>query len=102
MRLSMVERALDRGVLTYSTLTTLQVQQTTSFDVKVTDVGRGPECSAFARESRGRFVAPQDVPTGGIVSVQSICSGGLACTPLSSSTRQASARPGQSATGRWP
>jgi len=101
MRLIKDDRALDRGVLTYSKLTTLQVQQTTSFDVKVTDVGRGPERSAFARESRGRFVAPQDVPTGGIVSVQSICSGGLACTPLSSSTRQAIARPGQSATWRW-
>ena len=101
MRLIKDDRALDRGVLTYSKLTTLQVQQTTSFDVKVTDVGKGPERSAFARESRGRFVAPQDVPTGGIVSVQGICSWGLACTPLSSSTRQAIARPGQSATWRW-
>lgn len=34
---------LDRGVLTYSELTALQVRQAASFDVVVTDVGRGPQ-----------------------------------------------------------
>jgi hypothetical protein len=101
MRLRGDAPARDRGVLTYSMLTSLQVQQTTSFDVEVTDVGRGPERSAFAQESQGWFVAPQDVPAGGFVSVQSICSGGLTCVPRFSSTRQAVTGPGRSATWRW-
>jgi hypothetical protein len=100
MRLMRADTARDRGVLTYSKLTTVQARQTTSFEVEVTDVGRGPERGAFARVSGSRFVAPQDVPTGGIVSVQSICSNGLTCTPRSSA-RQAIARPGWSATWRW-
>src|SRR5215469_2745793 len=93
--------ARDRGVLTYSMLTSLPVQQTTTFAVEVTDVGRGPERSAFAQESHGWFVAQQDVPVGGFVSVQSICSGGLTCVPRFSSTRQAVTGPGRSATWRW-
>jgi hypothetical protein len=101
MRLRGDAPARDRGVLTYSTLTSLQVQQTASFDVEVTDVGRGPERSAFARESRGWSVAPQDVPAGGYVSVQSICGGGLTCEPRFPSTRQAVTGPGRSATWRW-
>src|SRR5215470_14637811 len=101
MRLRGDAPARDRGVLTYSMLTSLPVQQTTSFEVEVTDVGRGPERSAFAQESQGWFVAPQDVPAGGFVSVQSICSGGLTCVPRFSSTRQAVTGPGRSATWRW-
>ena len=101
MRLRGDARALDRGVLTYSMLTSLRVQQTTSLDVEVTDVGKGPERSAFAPESHGWYVAPQDVPAGGFVSVQSICSGGLTCVPRFSSTRQAVTGPGRSATWRW-
>lgn len=100
MRLIRDDPALDRGVLTYSKLTTVQARQTTSFEVEVTDVGRGPERSTFARVSGSRFVAPQDVPTDGIVSVQSFCSNGLTCTPMSSA-RQAIAGPGRSATWRW-
>jgi Superinfection immunity protein len=101
MRLRGDAPARDRGVLTYSMLTSLPVQQTTSFDVEVTDVGKGPERKAFAQESHGWFVAPQDVPAGGFVSVQSICSGGVTCVPRFSSTRQAVAGPGRSATWRW-
>ena len=101
MRLQDDAPVRDRGVLTYSMLTSLQVQQTTSFDVEVTDVGKGPERSAFARESQGWFVAPQDVPAGGFVSMQGICSGGLTCVPQFSSTRQAVTGPGRSATWRW-
>lgn len=92
---------LDRGVLTYSELTALQVRQAASFDVVVTDVGRGPQTSAFARQSRGRLVAPQDVPTGGTVSVQVICSAELECTPRTSSPRQAILGAGRSATWTW-
>src|SRR5215469_644163 len=65
MRLRGDAPARDRGVLTYSMLTSVPAQQTTSFEVKVTDVGKGPERSAFAQESQGWFVAPQDVPAGG-------------------------------------
>jgi Superinfection immunity protein len=101
MRLRGDALARDRGVLTYSMLTSMPVQQTTSFDVEVTDVGKGPERSAFAQESQGWFVAPQDVPAGGFVSVQSLCSGGLTCVPRFSSTRQAVTGPGRSATWRW-
>jgi Superinfection immunity protein len=101
MRLRGDAPARDRGVLTYSMLTSLQVQQTSSFDVEVTDVGRGPERTAFAQESQGWFVAPQDIPAGGSVSVQIICSGGLTCVPRFSSTRQAVTGPGRSATWRW-
>ena len=101
MRLLRDDRALDRGVLTYSALTSLQVQQATTFDVQVTDVGRGPERRPFARESHGRLVAPQDVPAGGFVSVEAVCSGGLTCSPRSSSARQAIPGPGRSATWRW-
>jgi len=101
MRLRGDAPARDRGVLTYSMLTSLPVQQTTSFAVEVTDVGRGPERTAFAQESHGWFVAQQDVPVGGFVSVQSICSGGLTCVPRFSSTRQAVTGPGRSATWRW-
>jgi Superinfection immunity protein len=101
MRLQSDAPTRDRGVLTYSMLTSLPVQQTTSFDVEVTDVGRGPERSAFASESDGWFVAPQDVPAGGFVSVQSICSGGLTCVPRFSLTRQLVTGLGRTATWRW-
>jgi Superinfection immunity protein len=101
MRLRGDAPARDRGVLTYGMLTSLPAQQTTSFEVEVTDVGRGPERSAFAQESHGWFVAPQDVPAGGFVSVQSSCSGGLTCVPRFSSTLQAVTGPGRSATWRW-
>jgi len=100
MRLVRDHPRLDRGVLTYSKLTVVQARQTASFEVEVTDVGRGPERGTFARESGGRFVAPQDVPAGGIVSVRSICSNGLTCTSRSSA-RQLISGPGRSATWRW-
>ena len=101
MKLVKDHRRLDRGVLTYSELATMQVRQGASFDVVVTDVGRGPETSAFARQSGGRLVAPQDVPTGGAVSVQIICSAELACTPRTASPRQAVLGVGRSATWKW-
>lgn len=92
---------LDRGVLTYSDLAAMQVRQATPFDVVVTDVGRGPETSAFARRFRGRLVDPQAVPTGGTVSVQIICSAELTCTPRTSSPGQAIRGAGRSATWSW-
>jgi Superinfection immunity protein len=92
--------APDRGVMTYSKLTVMQARQAASFEVEVTDVGRGPERSAAVRVPRARVVAPQDVPTGGIVSVQIVCSNGLTCTSRSS-VRQVIASQGRSGVWRW-
>src|SRR5215469_7592900 len=88
MRLQGDAPARDRGVLTYSMLTSLPVQQTTSFEVKVTDVGKGRERSPFPQESQGWFVATQYVTVGGFVSVHTICSGRLPCVPRFSLPRQ--------------
>ncbi len=101
MKMVTDHRRLDRGVLAYSALTTLQVRQATSFEVQVTDVGRGRETSAFIRHSRGWVVDRQNVPTGGTVSVQIACGAGLTCPPRTSSARQAILRPGRSATWTW-
>jgi len=101
MKLVKDHRRLDRGVLTYSKLAIMQVRQGASFDVVVTDVGRGPQTSAFARQARGRLVGPQDVPTGGTVSVQIVCSAELACKPRTSSPRQAILGVGRSAAWKW-
>jgi hypothetical protein len=84
MRLLRENHAPDRGVLTHSAISSLQVRQTTSFEVEITGVGKGP-----------------DVVTGGFVSVRSMCSGGLTCTPRSSSAPRAIPGPGRSATWRW-
>jgi len=101
MKMVTDHRRLDRGVLAYSALTTMQVQQAASFEVKVTDVGRGPETSAFTPQSRGWMVDRQNVPTGGTVSVHIACSPGLTCVPRTSSPRQAILDPGRSATWIW-
>ena len=92
---------LDRGLLTYRQLTTLQVRQTASFDVQVTDVGRSPEHTPFGRQLRGRLAAPQDVPTGGVVSVQITCGRGLTCTPQPGPARQAIFGLGRTGTWAW-
>jgi hypothetical protein len=76
--------ALDRDAWTHSAISSLQVRQTASFEVELTGVGNGP-----------------DVVTGGFVSVQSMCSRGLTCTPRSSSTPRAVPGPGRSARWRW-
>ena len=101
MRLAHDHPRLDRGVLTYSELTTMQVRQTASFEVQVIDVGRGPQRTAFTRQLRGRFAAPQDVPTGGVVSVQITCGSGLTCTPGSAPARQVIVGTGRSGTWIW-
>jgi hypothetical protein len=92
---------LDRGVLTYTDLTAIQVRRTGLFDVQVTDVGRGLESTAFTRQLRGRLAAPQDVPTGGVVSVQITCGSGLTCTPRSAPARQEIFGVGRSGTWAW-
>ena len=92
---------LDRGVLTYTDLTAMQVRQTALFNVQVTDVGRGPENTVFTRQLRGRLAAPQDVPTGGFVSVQIFCGSRLTCTPRSEAARQEISGVGRSGTWAW-
>jgi Superinfection immunity protein len=101
MKMVTDHRRLDRGVLAYRALTTMQVRQAASLEVEVTDVGRGPETSAFARQSRGWVVDRQNVPTGGSVSVQIACGAGLTCMPRTSPARQAILGPGRSATWTW-
>jgi Superinfection immunity protein len=101
MKMVTDHRRLDRGVLAYSVLAAMQARQAALLAVEVTDVGRGPETSAFTRQSRGWTVDRQNVPTGGTVSVQIICSAELACASRTSSARQAILRPGRSATWTW-
>jgi Superinfection immunity protein len=101
MKMVTDHRKLDRGVLAYSALTTIQARQAAVFQVQVTDVGQGPETNAFTRQSRGWVVDAQNVPTGGTVRVQVACGAGLGCTPRTSSPRQAILHPGQSATWTW-
>jgi hypothetical protein len=100
MKMVTDHRRLDRGVLAYSALTPMQARQAASLKVEVTDVGRGPETSAFIRQSRGWTVDRQNVPTSGTVRVQIICSAELTCTSRTSA-RQAILRPGRSATWTW-
>jgi hypothetical protein len=101
MKLAHDHPRLDRGVLTYTDLTTIQVRRTALFNVQVTDVGRGLESTAFTRQLRGRLAAPQDVPTGGVVSVQITCGSGLTCTPRSAPGRQEIFGVGRSGTWAW-
>jgi Superinfection immunity protein len=101
MKLAHDHPRLDRGVLTYTDLTAIQVRQTALFDVQVTDVGRGLESTAFTRQLRGRLAAPQDVPAGGVVSVQITCGSGLTCTPRSAPARQEIFGVGRSGTWAW-
>jgi hypothetical protein len=95
------DQALDRGVLSYSDLTTMPVRQAATFYVHVTDVGKGRETTAFVRDSNGMLIARQDVPTGGIVSVQGSCSGNLACTSPPFSPRRLIPTVGRSASWQW-
>jgi energy-converting hydrogenase Eha subunit C len=101
MRMITNHRKLDRGVLAYSALTTVPVRQVASFEVEVTDVGRGPETSAFTRQSRGWVIDQQNVPTGGTVGVGLACGAGVTCVPRTSPARQAILGPGRSATWTW-
>lgn len=93
--------ALDRGVLTYTELTEMNARQSASFEVDVTDVGKGAAHGAYVREADGKFVDPQDVPTGALVNVTASCSGNLTCTPVGLQAAQAIYMDGQSVYWRW-
>ncbi len=93
--------ALDRGVLTYTELTEMNVRQSASFEVDVTDVGKGAAHGGYVREADGKFVDPQDVPTGALVNVTASCSGNVTCTPVGLQAAQAIYMDGQSVYWRW-
>jgi hypothetical protein len=100
MRLASDHRARDHGVLAYSKLSAVPVGQAIWFDVEVADVGTGQGRSPFARQAGHWLVAPNDIPVVGAVSVRSICSARVTCTPRSPGA-QLIAGPGRSAAWRW-
>ena len=71
-------RSLDRGVLSYSRIGSLDTAATTQFDVVVTDVGRGPQ-EIQLTDFNGMTVYQQDVPTGGDVAVRMVACENLTC-----------------------
>jgi hypothetical protein len=82
--------ALDRGVLTYTRVTTLTTGQSLMFSVSVTDIGRVPTGTIPASETAadlGRGVDPLDMPTGAYVSVQ------VSCTNITCDSRPPSVPP---------
>jgi hypothetical protein len=93
------EQSLDRGVLTYSPMASLETAAITQFKVVVTDVGRGPQRTKLAK-SNGMDVYQQDVPTGGAVSVQIVGRENLTCQQ-ESSLKQVVLTPGSYATWNW-
>lgn len=70
---------LDRGILTYTPLTTLAVNAPVDFYITVVDVGRGPQLTSVPTKYNGQAVDPYDIPTSAGVEVQIVCSGDLRC-----------------------
>jgi hypothetical protein len=98
-RLTRDRQSLDRGVLSYSQLGTLNTAATTQFEVTVTDVGHGPQrvqLTAF----NGMNVFQQDVPTGGIVGMQIVRCDNLRCGSESGQAQPVLAK-GQQARWWW-
>jgi hypothetical protein len=91
--------SLDRGVLAYSPLSSLKTGQASTFSATVTDTGTGPQTVTVSTYD-GMTVARQDVPTGGIVSVQIVGCQDLSCRGQSP-VRQAVLARGDHATWVW-
>lgn len=95
--------ALDRGVLAYTPIKTLETGQSTSLYAFVTDIGkRAPKQTASVSEvskESGLTVYPYDVPTGGIVSLHVTCSN-LQCQEMTAA-RQAVVIVGQPVEWVW-
>lgn len=95
--------ALDRGVLAYTPIKTLETGQSTSLYAFVTDIGkRAPKQTASVSEvskESGLTVYPYDVPTGGIVSLHVTCSN-LQCQEMTTA-RQAVVIVGQPVEWVW-
>jgi hypothetical protein len=95
------DEALDRGVLSYTALTEINVRQSTTFAVEVTDTGRGTATGAYVSEVDGMIVDPQDVPTNAQVGVTAQCFGSVTCTPRSGRPEQTIINVGQSGSWSW-
>jgi hypothetical protein len=91
--------SLDRGVMAYSPLSQLKTGQDVTFTVTVTDTGTGPQTIAVS-SYHGMTVARQDIPTGGIVSVQIASCQNLTCHS-ESPARQAVLLQGDQASWNW-
>src|ERR1017187_6898698 len=88
--LSQDERALDKGVLTYTALPSLKTDEPTTLTASVTDLGKHPDGGMTAQaysEPTGLAVYSENVPTGGIVGLHLTCTN-IYCQALSSA-RQA-------------
>jgi hypothetical protein len=74
--------ALDRGMLIYTPLRTLQTGAPVELDVTVIDIGRGPQLTSAPTMYNGNAVDPYDIPTSAYVTVQIICTSDLICQSL--------------------
>ena len=92
-------QALDRGVLAYSPIRSLKTGASTTFDVAITDVGRGAQETTVTQVG-SKVVYQQDVPTGGIVGIQIVRCQNLTCNGESSPT-QPILSPGDKARWWW-
>lgn len=77
------QQSFDRGLLAYSPIGTLKTGASADFEVIVVNVGRGPERTIVTKVD-GLLVYQQDVPTGGIVSVEAVRCQNVTCDSESS------------------
>lgn len=82
------DSALDRGILTYTPLTTLAIDTPVEFSITVIDVGRGPQLTSAPTKYHGQAVDPYDIPTSAGVEVQIVCSSDLRCQDQTSQDSQ--------------
>jgi hypothetical protein len=80
--------ALDRGILTYTPLTTLAVDAPVEFYITVIDVGRGPQLTSVPTKYHGQAVDPYNIPTSAGVEVKIVCSSDLQCQDQTSQDSQ--------------
>jgi len=79
MRLADNDGQLDRGMLTFTPLTTVRAGVGVAFHVTVTDVGRGAELTSVPTLYGNQAVDPNDVPAAAEITVQLVCADGLTC-----------------------
>lgn len=91
---------LDRGILTYTPLTTLAIDAPVEFYITVIDVGRGPQLTSVPTKYHGQAVDPHNIPTSAGVEVQIVCSSGLQCQDQTSQDSQF-VNPQQEGYWRW-
>ena len=82
------DSGLDRGILTYTPLTTLAIDAPVQFYITVIDVGRGPQLTSAPTKYHGQAVDPYDIPTSAGVEVQIVCSSDLQCQDQTSQDSQ--------------